>query len=71
MSRIAALALAVLAVAACSSSSSKPATFFSKRYCEIIIPKVGTSPLQADVWNTYGLNDCPAKAWAALDTGAV
>lgn len=44
---------------------------YGKRYCEILLVHPGTGGLEADVYNTYTLNECPADEWAALDTKAV
>lgn len=38
-----------------------------KRYCEVLLVHGGLSGLTADVYNSYGLNDCPQSAWSALD----
>jgi hypothetical protein len=44
---------------------------FNDRYCEVLAVH-GTFPnLLADVWNTYGLNNCPPGPWQALDEKAV
>ncbi len=41
------------------------------RYCEYLVV-TGTLPkLVADVWNTYGLNDCPPALWKASDVNAL
>jgi hypothetical protein len=42
------------------------------RYCELLIVHRSRSRLfYADVYNTFGLNDCPPAAWKAIDTTAV
>ncbi|CPR11313.1 hypothetical protein BN971_02593 [Mycobacterium bohemicum DSM 44277] len=38
-----------------------------KRYCEVLLVHFGGEGLAADVYNSYGLNDCPEPAWSALD----
>jgi haloalkane dehalogenase len=38
------------------------------RYCEIFIVTRHLSSATAAVYNTLGLNDCPAKKWDSLDT---
>ncbi len=38
-----------------------------RRYCEVLLVHLGLSGLTADVYNSYGLNDCPQAAWSALD----
>lgn len=37
------------------------------RYCEVLLVRLGGAGLAADVYNSYGLNECPESAWAALD----
>lgn len=77
MHRTATLLLSALLLApACADDPEDAAPEQSERgarYCEILL---GTADLAAgtvaiDVYNTYGLNDCPADAWAAVDAEAV
>ncbi len=42
-----------------------------RRYCEVLLARLVDGRLKAEVWNTYGLNDCPPAAWNALDAGAI
>ena len=42
-----------------------------KRYCEVLLANVVDGRLNANVWNTYGLNDCPDADWKALDANAI
>jgi hypothetical protein len=42
-----------------------------KRYCEVLLARLSEGRLNADVWNTYGLNDCPDAAFKALDPAAI
>ena len=44
---------------------------FGRRYCELLLVRKQVSGFQAEVFNTYGLNLCPAAKWAGIDTGAV
>jgi len=44
---------------------------FGRRYCELFLVRKRASGYAADVFNTYGLNSCPAAKWTAIDTGAV
>lgn len=37
------------------------------RYCEVLVVHQQGARLEADVWGTQGLNDCPAESWDALD----
>lgn len=41
------------------------------RYCELLIARNVGGALEAEVWGTQGLNDCPADAWEALDPAAI
>ena len=38
------------------------------RYCEVFVVRKHFFSATADVYNTLGLNDCPAEKWASLDT---
>jgi hypothetical protein len=42
-----------------------------KRYCEVLLASAVDGRLNAQVWNTFGLNDCPDDAWRALDANAI
>lgn len=42
-----------------------------KRYCEVLLARIIDGRLNAEVWNSYGLNDCPPEQWAALDPAAI
>ncbi|MDP9235883.1 MAG: hypothetical protein M3P30_00540 [Chloroflexota bacterium] len=42
-----------------------------KRYCEVLLARIVDGRLNAEVWNSYGLNDCPDDAWQALDATAI
>jgi hypothetical protein len=44
---------------------------FGKRYGEVLLLRMGDSGPQATVYNTFGLNDCPAELWDALDAAAI
>lgn len=44
---------------------------FGKRYCELLLVHPTKHGLLADVYNTFGLNNCPPGAWKAVDTNAV
>ena len=41
------------------------------RYCEVLLASAVDGHLVAEVWNSYGLNECPAEQWAALDAAAI
>ena len=38
------------------------------RYCEVFVVRKHFFSTTAGVYNTLGLNDCPAEKWASLDT---
>ncbi len=40
---------------------------FGKRYGEVLLVRVGSAGPEATVYNTFGLNDCPAELWNALN----
>jgi hypothetical protein len=42
-----------------------------ERYCEVLLARIVDGRLNAEVWNTYGLNECPDAAWKALDATAI
>jgi hypothetical protein len=42
-----------------------------RRYCEILIVRRAGLTLEADVYNTLGLNDCPPAQWAAIDAAKI
>ena len=74
-----ALIIAASLSPAATASAAKPKTgkpkvtvrMFNDRYCEVLAVH-GTFPnLLADVWNTYGLNNCPPGPWQALDEKAL
>jgi hypothetical protein len=44
---------------------------FGKRYGEVLLVRAGTSGPEATVYNTFPLNDCPAKLWEELDPQAI
>src|SRR3954468_15250800 len=39
----------------------------NERYCEIILVTGRLNDIEGAVYNTIGLNDCPAEQWEALD----
>jgi hypothetical protein len=41
------------------------------RYCEVFVVTGILTRIEGRVYNTLGLNDCPADQWAALDTDAL
>lgn len=41
------------------------------RYCEILVGYVEGANVRIEVYNTYGLNDCPAAAWNSVDPAKI
>lgn len=64
-----ALVVAMPAAAATPSYTIQKGAY-GKRYCELMLVKIQPSAplLHVQVWNTFGLNDCPAAAWQASTT---
>lgn len=52
---------------AASAKAGTAKDLFGRRYCEIILLNPKSTPITAQVWNTYPLNTCPEAAWQALD----
>ena len=69
--RVAAVLAAVSAAAAFASPASAASLdgLHDARYCEIIELKGAPPNARATVWNTIGLNKCPAAWWNAFDAG--
>jgi hypothetical protein len=52
--------------------SAEPITGLSgKRYGEVLLVTPGEAGPQAAVYNSFGLNDCPAELWSALDAQTI
>ncbi len=41
------------------------------RYCEVLLAFLEGDSVQAQVWGTQGLNDCPEAAWSSMDPVAI
>lgn len=66
--------LGALAFATPAQSAAKPQTISGlrdARYCEVLELKGAPPSATITVWNTIGLNACPAKQWDALDAKAI
>ena len=51
---------------------TEPITDLSgKRYGEVLLVTRGEAGPQATVYNSFGLNDCPAELWSELDAKAI
>jgi len=72
--RIAGVTALLVCLGAAGSAMAGPTRttgMANDRYCEYLIV-TGTPPnLVADVWNTYGLNDCPPALWKKSDADAL
>lgn len=44
---------------------------FGKRYGEVLLIRAKGADLEATVYNTFPLNDCPAELWDRLDAKAI
>jgi hypothetical protein len=71
-----ALVLALLATSGCSSGGTTATgnaaeNVRGNRYCEILVGKLAGSDVDIEVYNTYGLGDCPEEAWSAIDPAQV
>lgn len=51
--------------------TSRSGDVFGKRYGEVLLIRMSESGPEATVYNTFGLNDCPAEEWNALDAEAI
>ena len=49
----------------------QPANLSGKRYGEVLLVTPGEAGPQANVYNSFPLNDCPAELWSALDPHAI
>ena len=67
----AAVASIVLSAPAGASKGMTTTRMYDKRYCEYLFVYLGPSGYYADVWNTFGLNNCPEKLWKASDPVAL
>jgi hypothetical protein len=61
----------VVPAASASPTHVTAAKVFGRRYCELLLVHPTATAYAADVYNTYGLNDCPAAKWTALDPKTV
>jgi hypothetical protein len=65
----AALAAAVVALPASAAPGSP--NLHNARYCEILELRGSLPNVVVTVWNTIGVNHCPASKWEAIDAGAL
>lgn len=81
-SRAAILVSSALSLVGCGSSSTPAsaddaaasdagvdapvASIRGQRYCELLLVTLNGAQVHVEVWNTFGLNDCPDAAWSAI-----
>ncbi len=53
------------------NGNSTPVDIRGKRYCEILLATLNGDQVHIDVYNTFGLNDCPDAAWTQIDATQV
>lgn len=66
--------VALLAAGTAAAQDATPggaSGIFDDRYCEILTVERRALKLHVTVYNTIGLNDCPAAAWDAIDADAL
>jgi haloalkane dehalogenase len=63
------LLAALVAVAPASAATRHASGIFNARYCEVLELRGLPPDATVTVWNTLGLNDCPADQWRAIDAG--
>jgi len=69
---VAATAVIALVPAGASAKTGNLLGLYNQRYCEIFTVTQPEPPnFRVDVYNTIGLNDCPADKWAAVDYNEV
>lgn len=56
---------------ASDAADAAPADVRGRRYCEVLAGDIASDSVKLDVWNTFGLNDCPDEAWRALTVEGV
>ncbi|MEM6706420.1 MAG: hypothetical protein AAF690_27150, partial [Acidobacteriota bacterium] len=54
-----------------NAEKARGASRLLDRYCELLLVKPTPRGLEAEVWGTPGLNDCPQDAWDSIDIEAV
>lgn len=68
---IALFALALLATGIAAAHERERTGLHNERYCEILELRGAIPDARILVWNTVGLNTCPAAKWDAIDAGAL
>jgi hypothetical protein len=57
--------------AAVADDASTSESLRGNRYCEVLLAFFEGGSIEAQVWGTQGLNDCPEAGWASVDPIAV
>ena len=52
---------------ASDAAAATSASVRGNRYCEVLLAFAQGGSIEAKVWGTQGLNDCPEAAWASVD----
>jgi hypothetical protein len=53
------------------SADVPPADIRNMRYCEILLVTMGDTLVHVEVYNTFGINDCPQDLWSKVDATQV
>src|SRR3954467_10122631 len=59
----------MMALLATAAALAAGAALHDARYCEILVLRGAPPKATVAVWNTIGLNRCPAAKWRAFDAG--
>ena len=59
------------AVAATPTAWPRVEDLRGQRYCEVLLLRAVEGRLNADVWNSFGYNECPEAEWQALDVDTI
>src|SRR5262245_503015 len=62
-----AVCVLLAALASSATAEGEVSGIRDRRYCEVFVVRRTGLKLEADVYNTLGLNDCPQAQWAAID----
>jgi hypothetical protein len=54
-----------------ADTSQTAVSIRGNRYCEVLLAFLQGGAIEAQVWGTQGLNDCPAEDWATVDSAAI
>src|SRR5687768_9818704 len=56
---------------AAADGDAAPVVVRGARYCEILVGFLAGTDVRLEVWNTFGLGDCPQEVWTKVDAAAV